>query len=238
MEESYNGTESGIIVQTQENEIVERPGTLVLIGEKLVGGWAKVHRKDRAMPEYKSVDFATYDIGYSRWKKDPGGMIMKVARSQALRAAFPTALGGLYTQEEMQRVTEMGEDTARAPVSMPKRLSEATEAEPQPGAQPPAGQQADAAKKEPEPADADDGEQTISGIIETVNRKPGKSSKGEYVKCGICVTTATGDVWVNTFNTDLADAAEAAKGQKGDFIVKQGKYGMDLIDFGLPENEA
>ena len=125
-EEAYDGNESGVIVQGPEGTamVTERPGTMVMDGEKLIGGWAKVYRKDRKQVEYKSVKFSTYDTGYSRWEKDPGGQIAKVALSQALRSAFPTPLGALYTQEEMQRVTETGEGlvAAREPVSMPKEL--------------------------------------------------------------------------------------------------------------------
>jgi len=126
-EESYDGAESGVIVLGPEGGIMERQGTITLDGEKLIGGWAKVYRKDRKQIEYKSVKFATYNTDRSRWVKDPGGMIVKVALSQALRSAYPTALGGLYTQEEMQRVTETGEGliTTRDPVAMPKELSEA-----------------------------------------------------------------------------------------------------------------
>jgi len=255
-EESYDGTESGVIIQTEEKAIIDRPGTLVLGGENLVGGWAKVHRKDRALPEYKSVVFSTYNTGRSRWMKDPGGMIMKVARSQALRAAFPTALGGLYTQEEMQKVTEIGEDTARAPVSMPRRLSETAtvtvEPEPAPPA-PPAPPIKEKRKSQATPpaddrppdnvppdvdpqAGAPDGETRISGVIKVVTRKPGTSKKGDFVKCGICLITSTGEVWVNTFDTTLADEAEKAKGQEADMLAKPGKYGLDLIDFGLPDD--
>ena len=38
----YRGCESGIVV-TYENGIEYREGTLIVEGEKLVGGWAKVH---------------------------------------------------------------------------------------------------------------------------------------------------------------------------------------------------
>lgn len=134
-EPSYDGAESGVIVLGPENVMIERAGTVTMDGEKLVGGWAKVYRKDRKQIEYKSVKFATYDTGRSRWMKDPGGMIAKVALSQALRAAYPTALGGLYTQEEMQRVTETGEGmvSARAPVSMPRELPAGQEEPHKPG---------------------------------------------------------------------------------------------------------
>jgi phage recombination protein Bet len=101
----YEGCESGVIVQRGE-EVLERAGLIVLQSEKLIGGWAKVYRKDRKVPEYKTVMLEVYNTGYSRWKKDPAGMIAKVAKSQALRAAYPTALGGLYTAEEMRELTE------------------------------------------------------------------------------------------------------------------------------------
>jgi len=125
-EEVYDGNESGVIAQGPEGVMVERPGTMVMDGEKLIGGWAKVYRKDRKQIEYKSVKFETYNTGYSRWEKDPGGQIAKVALSQALRSAFPTALGALYTQEEMQRITELGDGIAATipDIDMPKRLSE------------------------------------------------------------------------------------------------------------------
>ena len=68
------------------------------------------------------MKFSTYNTDQSRWKADPGGMIEKVAKSQALRDAFPTALGGLYVAEEMQRVTEVGDNllTTSEPIRMPK----------------------------------------------------------------------------------------------------------------------
>ena len=108
-EESYDGSESGVIVLDKEGKLTEREGTLLLEDEKLAGGWAKVYRKDRKLPVHKTVKFSTYDTGRSRWQKDPAGMIAKVAQSQGLREAFPLALGGLYTQEEMSRVAETGD---------------------------------------------------------------------------------------------------------------------------------
>lgn len=124
----YDGRESGVIVANADGVLQERNGSLLVKGEILVGGWAKVYRKDRKFPEYKTVTFSTYDTGKSRWEKDPGGMIEKVALSQALRGAYPTALGGLYTQEEMTKLTEAGmgmlTETDREPIAMPKALDE------------------------------------------------------------------------------------------------------------------
>lgn len=107
-EPDFDGAESGVIICREDGALEERPGSLVLGSEKLAGGWSRVWRKGRRIPEYKSVKFSTYDTGRSRWKADPGGMIEKVARSQALRAAFPTPLGGLYAREEMDALHESG----------------------------------------------------------------------------------------------------------------------------------
>lgn len=96
----YAGIKGGIIVQTEKGEIVERTGTFHLKNEKLVGGWARVYRKDRDFPTEATVAFYEYDKGQSTWKEKPGTMISKVAKVQALREAFPAQLGAMYTAEE------------------------------------------------------------------------------------------------------------------------------------------
>jgi len=120
----YDGNESGIIIDSVDGELIERKGAIVRKGETLIGGWAKVYRKNHTIPTYKTALFSTYNTGRSRWEKDPSGMIAKVALSQALREAYTTAIGGLYTIEEMQRVTELGNDTMqiKEPIPMPEPL--------------------------------------------------------------------------------------------------------------------
>ena len=109
---SFDGTESGVvIIKKGESEPVERKGTIVLRDENLVGAWAKCFRKDHAIPHYATVQFETYNTGYSRWKKDPAGMIVKCGKASAFREAFPNHLAGLYTEEEMGKVIE-GEVTS------------------------------------------------------------------------------------------------------------------------------
>ena len=121
--ESYDGNEYGVII-SNANGTTERQGAIVYKDETLEGGWAKVYRKDHSKPVYKAVKFSTYNTGRSRWEKDPGGQIAKVALSQALREAYPTAIGGLYTQQEMERVTESGEGllNIKEPIAMPEEL--------------------------------------------------------------------------------------------------------------------
>ena len=123
--EDYDGNETGVIV-SGENGIQERQGSIVYKNETLEGGWARVYRKNHRTPVYKAVKFSTYNTGRSRWEKDPGGMIAKVALSQALRDSYPTAIGGLYTQEEMQKVTEMGNGVVniKEPIAMPEEIEQ------------------------------------------------------------------------------------------------------------------
>lgn len=103
----YDGMEYGVTVVDKGGSIVRREGTLVLEGETIAGGWARVHRKDRSHPSYNEVSFHEYDTGKSSWKKMPATMIAKVAKSQTLREAFPSVLAGLYEREEMEQAAPM-----------------------------------------------------------------------------------------------------------------------------------
>jgi phage recombination protein Bet len=68
----------------------------------------KVYRKDRKFPAVAeaiwgedSQDTMSYNGKPTVWGKIPGSMLAKVAKSRALREAFPQQLGGLHTEEEM-----------------------------------------------------------------------------------------------------------------------------------------
>lgn len=101
--DEFDGIQAGVCV-VKDGQVTEREGALISVGETLVGGWARCHRKDRRIPFYQSVSLSVYDTKYSRWKKDPAGMIQKVAKSAVLREAFPNHLGGMYIREEMDTV--------------------------------------------------------------------------------------------------------------------------------------
>lgn len=67
----------------------------------LVGAWATVQRKGLApfsvvvrLAEFTQQDSPT-------WRQMPHQMILKVAKSQALRAAYPERFGGVYEQAEV-----------------------------------------------------------------------------------------------------------------------------------------
>lgn len=99
----FKGMEAGIIVINKENQIEKRTGALVIdeIGERLIGGWAKVYKKDYEIPIESTASMKEYDKGQSSWRSMPATMIRKVALVQALREAFPNILQGMYSQEEM-----------------------------------------------------------------------------------------------------------------------------------------
>ncbi len=106
---NFDGMESGVIVQVIETgEIVERNGTFYIRDtEKLVGGWAKVYRKDWTHPTYTSVSFDEVaqrkNDGSlnSNWQGKGATMVEKVAKVRALRETFIEQLGGMYEAEEM-----------------------------------------------------------------------------------------------------------------------------------------
>lgn len=68
---------------------------------KLVSATASVYRKDRKFPSVAKVYFSEYAKNSPIWKNMPRMMLQKVAKSVALREAFPQELGGTYTEEEM-----------------------------------------------------------------------------------------------------------------------------------------
>ena len=116
----YEGQQAGVVIYHEDSEELEyRSGSLLMAGEQLVGGWAKVYVKGYQVPIEAIVSYNEY-VGLTKdgevnaqWGKKPATMIRKVALVQALREAFPEDLGGMYD------VAEMGVDfdeTAVAPV--------------------------------------------------------------------------------------------------------------------------
>ena len=97
--ENYEGFEAGVIV-LRNNELVEQKGSLTLPTDKLIGGWAKVYRNDRRVPIESQISLAEFNKNQSTWKTMPATMIRKTAIVNALREAFPQALGAMYTEED------------------------------------------------------------------------------------------------------------------------------------------
>ena len=113
----YAGHEAGVIVVGQNGELHQRPGALVLRGEQLVGGWAKVHVRGYEVPIEVWASFQEYYLGSNpQWDSRPATMIRKVALSQALTESFPNDLSGMYEAEEAKVDPTILED---APAEMP-----------------------------------------------------------------------------------------------------------------------
>lgn len=106
---NYDGMECGIIVQKEDGSIEERQGTFKLGTEQLVGGWARVFRKDWTHPTYSSVSFnevaqrKTDGSLNPNWSTKGATMVEKVAKVRALRETFVEDLAGMYEAEEIQQ---------------------------------------------------------------------------------------------------------------------------------------
>lgn len=97
--EQYAGLKAGVIV-VRNKEIVYSNGAFTLPSDQLVGGWADVFRKDRKEPHHIEISMQEFSKGQSTWKSMPATMIRKTAIVNALREAFPEALGGMYTEDD------------------------------------------------------------------------------------------------------------------------------------------
>lgn len=106
----YRGHEAGITVIGTDGKMHRREGSMLLKGETLVGGWAKVHLEGYECPIFEEVALSEYSApdkyGKNGWSKMPATMIRKVALCHALREAFPEDLGGLYGAEEMDQARQ------------------------------------------------------------------------------------------------------------------------------------
>lgn len=125
---NYDGMECGIIVQKEDGTIEERQGTFRLENEQLVGGWARVFRKDWSHPTYSSVSFNEVaqrkNDGQlnSNWSTKSATMLEKVAKVRALRETFVEDLAGMYEAEEMQQ-----EIPQQEPIEVQAEIEEQTE---------------------------------------------------------------------------------------------------------------
>jgi phage recombination protein Bet len=102
----YDGMTSGIMV-IRDGKMIDLEGDFHLEDDKIVGGWATVYFKNRSHPMHKKLRLTRFDT-----------KLCKCAEADALRSSFPTLLGGLYTQEEMDRSEP--EKKAVAPIFAPK----------------------------------------------------------------------------------------------------------------------
>lgn len=111
-QQDYDGMEDGIVVQTSDNKIIDRAGCLMYNGEKLIGGWAKVYRKNRKIPSFARLSLKEYGKTQSTWNSMPATMINKCAKVSALRKAFPSTFNNMYMEDELQDVKNDTGDSA------------------------------------------------------------------------------------------------------------------------------
>lgn len=114
----FDGREQGIIVVNGDKKIIEKNGTFISTDEKLIGGWAKVYRKNWKYPVYITVsfdevsqktkeyqDFKTGEVKpaalNSNWATKGATMVEKVALVRALREAFAEDIGGMVDEGEV-----------------------------------------------------------------------------------------------------------------------------------------
>lgn len=117
--EDYLGIEDGVVILDKDGEIAHRKGSAVykMLGEKLLGGWARVHR-DGMEPTYVELALDDYNTGQAKWKTSPGLMINKCAKSAAWRTAYPSEFNGMYSAEEMDQALQQ-------PVQVPASVEKA-----------------------------------------------------------------------------------------------------------------
>lgn len=97
---NYEGFEAGVVVIDENGIQTERKGSLILPTDKIVGGWARVYRKNFKVPVESYLSLAEYNKGRSTWNSMPATMIRKTALVNALREAFPEDLGNMYTEDD------------------------------------------------------------------------------------------------------------------------------------------
>jgi len=113
LNDNYDGHQAGVILKDSTGKLEEREGAFVREEEadKVVGGWARVFRKDRAKPYYigvhkrECVRFRKDGTPTEFWQeaKQPW-MLRKVALSRALVEAFPSLLAGLNPSAEYEEL--------------------------------------------------------------------------------------------------------------------------------------
>lgn len=98
----FDGMISGVVVKEKDGTLRDLEGDFLLAEQTLVGGWAKVFFKTRKYPMFKKLSLATFRKPFGVWNSDPAGMIVKCAEADALRSSFPTMMGGMHLQQEIE----------------------------------------------------------------------------------------------------------------------------------------
>ena len=134
--EQYDGLESGLIVMRKAGKNDERheiEGEVCLPGDVVIGAWCKVYRKDRSRPTRRDINLKAYQKPTSVWSNNRNGMLAKCARVAGLREAFPTVVGDMYIQGEIDAsaadaIPEKPEQAAASPLkALTEQMKDDTE---------------------------------------------------------------------------------------------------------------
>ena len=104
---NFDGFEAGIIVIDESGELIRREGAFRLDSETLVGGWAKVHMKNKKHPYVNEVRLNDYiktkkDGQPTKfWKMMAETMIRKVPLTQTLKEAMPGEFNQLWDADAL-----------------------------------------------------------------------------------------------------------------------------------------
>lgn len=96
----YRGMKTGIVVADKDGKITEK-APFMTKDETLIAAWCEIYRDDRECPTKVYSMNSEFNTGKANWLSKPLFMLVKVAKAQALREAFPNLLGSnVYTSEE------------------------------------------------------------------------------------------------------------------------------------------
>jgi phage recombination protein Bet len=131
-EADFEGILAGVVCQKDDFEFDATTGKVTkhaynAFGDRgpIKGAWATVHRKGK-LPFTAVVRFEEFNQPQSpTWKQMPSVMIQKVAKSTALRQAYPEQFGGIYERAEMDQA---GAPDTEKDVSPPKSGGDAVRA--------------------------------------------------------------------------------------------------------------
>lgn len=227
----YDGFKAGIIVTDNTNQATYREGSFSVAGEKLLGGWAEVFRKDRAQSFRNEVSLSEYERRkkdgslMSNWRTMPATMIRKVALVQSLREAFPDEFGGMYSPEEMpvDASTLPVYEAGRPPVIINP------ESKPEPAKAPIQEPQRKAAPKEVE--------QVVNVKITSATSKDGEKNGKPYTV--YTILDENGEKY-GTFDTKLFALAGEAIDAGAIVAIKYvvGKFGNKITGMELSHEQA
>lgn len=128
---AFDGMESGVVVKNNAtDEVIDLQGDYVPEDCTLMGGWSKVHRRDRKIPAYRRLELKTFRKNFGVWLSNAAGMIVKCAEADGLRSSFPNSVGGMYMQEELPSSETPSVEPATRKEETAKAIKEAAPATP------------------------------------------------------------------------------------------------------------